>query len=286
MVHPDRDALKLFVGKRLGDAKQMQAIELHLSVCDFCRGYCVQLRAEIASMSDAESFQLNSLDRQLADRLFHEAMSGRVIPLNIMPMPSPLLQACLSADGAKPEFPGVVNIATLYSEDPELVLRVMRDSEQTNDYLQLIGSDPQLTAHVMIRIPEINREYITDTAGKASVRRGELDHAQSLKWEIKMPNAGFELRPIVFDPEQVESSREVILETEQHDRIQVTFAAKTSGKQILIKVLELDGISDFGSVRVSISQQTSHEIRDIAPQQVVPFAIVDPDQEISIRLYR
>jgi hypothetical protein len=285
MVHPDRDALKLFVRKALRDAAQVGPVEEHLAECDFCRDYCELLRAEMASQAEVDAVQITDDDRKLSDSLFQQAMSGRVIALNLMTSPSSR-QVHLAADGAEKYAPAVTNLATLYSEDPELVLRVMRDSEKDTDYLQLIGAHPELTAHVMIRIPEISREYVTDAAGRAIVPRGELGDAESLKWEIKLPDARFELRPMIYDPEHVESLQEVTLETGQHDRVQVTFASKTAGKQILIKVLELDGVADFGSVRVSISQQTTHEVRDVAPHQVVPFAIIDPNQEINIRLYR
>jgi hypothetical protein len=286
MVHPTKDELKLFISNKLADPARVQSFETHLAGCEFCREYCDLQRQDLALLAEADSFQTTAADREYAERLFRQAMLGKVITLNLMPMPLHPAQAHLAADGVDKTTQAVTNLATLFSEEPELVLRVMRDSEKDFDYVQLIGADPELTAHAMIRIPEISREYVTDAFGKAVVPRGDLGDLEKLRWEIKLPDARFDLKPLAYDPEKIESTQEVVLETEQHDRIQITFASKTAGKQILIRVLELDGETDFGSVRISISQQQVQELKAITPRQVVPFALVDPNQGINIRLYR
>ena len=286
MVHPTKDELNLFVGNKLADGEPARSIEAHIAECEFCRQYCDLYRQEQALQSEADAVEITETDRLMADRIYNQAMAGRVIPLNMMSTGQSLGQTHMAADGSGKTIRPTINLATLYSEDPEMVLRVMRDSEQDIDYLQLIGANPELTAHVLIQIPEIKKEYLTNDFGRAIVPKGELDDVETLHWEIKMPDVRFDLRPIVYDPEHVESVREVTLETDQHDRILVTFASKTAGKQILIRVLELDGETGFGSVRVSISQQQMQETKNVAPNQTVPFGYVDPDQGIDIRLYR
>ena len=286
MVHPTKDELNLFVSNRLTDTTRMRSIEAHIAECEFCREYCDLCRQELALQSEADAVEITETDRLIADRIYNQAMAGRVIPLNVMSTGQSLGQTHMAADGSGKTIRPAINLATLYSEDPEMVLRVMRDSEQDIDYLQLIGTDPELTAHVLIQIPEINKEYVTDDFGRAVVPKGELGDVETLHWEIKLPDVRFDLRPVVYDPEHVESVHEVTLETDQHDRILVTFASKTAGKQILIRVLELDGQTDYDSVRVSMSQQQLQEVKNVTPNQIVPFAIIDPNQGINIRLYR
>jgi hypothetical protein len=286
MVHPTKDELNLLVSNNLSDIASRQLIEAHIAECEFCREYCDLYRQEQARQSGGDAMEITETDRLIADRIYNQAMAGRVIPLNMMITAQPLGQTHMAADGGSKSIKPTINLATLYSEDPEMVLRVMRDSEQDIDYLQLISVNPELTAHVLIQIPDIKKEYLTNDFGRAIIPKGELGDVNTLHWEIKLPDVRFDLRPVVYDPEHVESSREVTLETDQHDRILVTFVSKTAGKQILIRVLELDGQANYDCVRVSISQQQLHEVKSVTPNQIVPFAIIDPNQGINIRLYR
>ena len=285
-VHPDRAELELFVSNRLADPVRAQRISAHVAECQFCREYCDNYRIQLETETVVDKMELTSEDRAVADRIYQNALRGKAIALNVLPMAQNLAQIYLAADGLASGSQPVTNLATLYSEDPELVLRVMRDSAQGIDYLQLIGADPELVAHALIQIPEIQREFVADASGRVNLEREELKDYENLKWQIKLPDARFDLRPLVYDPEHVESVQEITLETEQHDRILVTLAGKTAGKQILIRVLALDGKTDFGSVRVSISQQSAHAVNSVTPNQVVPFDYIDPNQEINIRLFR
>ena len=286
MVHPAKNELNLFVGNKLADGGLAQSIEAHIAECEFCREYCDLYRQEQAVHSEAEAMEITEYDRWKADRIHNQAIAGQVISLNVMSINRSPEQTFMAADGGGKAVRPAASLATLYSEEPEMVLRVMRDFEQNIDYLQLIGTDPELTAHVLIQIPENKREYVTDDFGRVVVPKGELGNVETLHWEIKLPDIRFDLPPVVYDPEHVESVREVTLETDQNDRILVTLASRTAGKQILIRVLELDGQTNYDSVRVSISQEQVHEIKDVTPNQVVPFAIIDPNQRINIRLYR
>jgi hypothetical protein len=286
MVHPAKSELNLFVGNKLTDGALARTIEAHLAECEFCREYCDLRRQEQALRSDIDTMEITEKDRRVADQIYSQALAGRVIPLNVMTAAQPFGEAHLAADGGVKSVRPTINLTTLYSEDPEMVLRVMRDSEQDIDYLQLISANPELTAHVLIQIPEIKKEYLTNDFGRAIIPRGELGVVNTLHWEIKLPDVRFNLKPVVYDPEHVESAREVTLETDQHDRILVTFVSKTAGKQILIRVLELDGQADYDCVRVSISQEQLQEMKDVTPNQIVPFTIIDPNQGINIRLYR
>ncbi len=284
-THPEQSTLKAFVANELGDIGQLESIRAHIAECEFCREFCDDYRADLEAQTETAKVQPEQRDWTVADEIFSDVYAGRTISLNLLPAPRSISQMYLAADGERPADM-VTNLATLFSEQPELVLRVMRDDARGIDYLQLISADPQLAAQAMIQIPEIQKQYVTDDTGKVLLARDELRDPESLQWEIKLPDARFTLRPLVYDPEHVESSREVILETEHHDRIQVVFETKTEGKQILIRVLEIEGEPNFGTIRVSIKQQNIHQVKEVAPNQNVSFNINDSDQEISIRLFR
>jgi hypothetical protein len=195
------------------------------------------------------------------------------------------IRRLLAADGEGEFSPPVVNIATFFSDNPEVVLRVMRDTEEKRDYLQLVSADPSLVSNVLVRIPEQDKEFLTDSSGKAEITGIPTEDLEELGWQIKMPDAAFSLETLAYDPDSVEYRREIVLETEQNDRIRVSFEGKTEGKQIAISILELDGKTEFDSVRVILSQNDIAETRSITPSQIATFNLSDKVNTIKIRLF-
>jgi hypothetical protein len=162
----------------------------------------------------------------------------------------------------------------------------MRDFDRGHDYLQLISDDPALSSHIMVQIPQLQKEFITDENGRAEIDASVLDKPDQLSWQIRMPDAVFSLEPLVYDPNKTEYSKDIVLTTEKQDKIKVTFEGKTEGKQISIRILELDGRTDFGVVRVSVSQHHASLFKDVKRNESLSFDLVDATDEIKIRLFQ
>ncbi len=286
MIHPSKHALNLFVENKLEDSSRGAEIARHLEECEFCRQYCDNYRLYCEAGAEAAKGAISQAAWRLADRLYQQALSGKIVPLQFLPTDGAYERMLLAADSDSDFAPPVINLATLYSEEPEMVLRVMRDTDRNEDYLQLIGAEAELAAQVMIQIPELDREFITDAEGRVSLAGVELDDVEQLKWQIKLPDASFSLQPLHYDPDHTESAKKVSLQTEGGDRIEVVFEDKTEGKQIVIRVLELDGKTDFAPVRVAISQQQTPRIKSVAANEPIEFGFIDPQQEINIRLFQ
>jgi hypothetical protein len=192
----------------------------------------------------------------------------------------------LAADGRAEREPTVKRIATLFSEDPEVVVQIMRNSARGSDYLQVQAEDSRHLAHVLVQIPEIGREFVTDVNGRSEIDLGSVENPDKLKWQIKMPEAVFALEPLAYDPDKVEYTREIQLQTDRHDRIEIRFEGRTEGKHLSIRVVELDGRADFGPVRVVVTQNT--RVDSVSAVAGVPVEIgpIDPESVISIRLYQ
>jgi hypothetical protein len=94
------------------------------------------------------------------------------------------------------------------------------------------------------------------------------------------------LQPPVSDPDQTENTREMILETDRKNKIKVTFAYKPAGSQITIRVLELDGQADFGSVKVAVRHGSATAIKEVRRDEPFSFELADAQEEIFIRLFR
>ncbi len=284
-MHPSGKELKRFIENRL-DELSARRIKEHLKQCEFCREFVENYRLFGQSLDDAAEESIPPEALQLADRLYSDALAGRIISLEPLFSKASEPKLHLAADGEKEFRPRVQNLTTLYSENPEVIMRVMRDLDSGEDYLQLISDDPAFSAHVMVQVPELKRELITDDSGQAMLESGFLEVPEKLTWQIKMPEAVFSLEPLVYDPNKTEYAKDIVLETERQDKIKVTFEGKTEGKQISIRILELDGKTDFGQVKVSVSQRHASAFKDIKRDESLSFDLVDTKDVIKVRLYQ
>jgi hypothetical protein len=283
-MHPSRDELRRFVDNEL-EEPLTTTVRDHIEQCVFCYNYVENQRLLLESLKQAEKGAMPLKALKLADRLYETALAGRMVSLKpLLPKDTPLLR--LAADGDKEFRPQVENITTLCSENPEIVLRIMRDFDRGHDYLQLISDDPALSSHIMVQIPQLQKEFITDENGRAEIDASVLDKPDQLSWQIRMPDAVFSLEPLVYDPNKTEYSKDIVLTTEKQDKIKVTFEGKTEGKQISIRILELDGKTDFGVVRVSVSQHHASLFKDVKRNESLSFDLVDATDEIKIRLFQ
>ena len=283
-LHPPRENLIAFVEKRLEQA-EVEQIRQHLEVCEFCREFCDDYHLLYESLRAAEQEELPPEAQALADRLYHAALMGQVIPLQILRPGADEYELPLAADGEQQAAPLPDGAITLYSEDPEIVLRIMRGPQPDDNYVQLISDDMSLVSHVLIQAPQLGREFVTDEQGRADLGSPPPVLTDDLKWQIKMPDAVFDLEPLTYDPDKTEYSRQVTLQTDRQDRVEITFERKTEGKLITLRVLELDGSEDFGDIKVVVSTPQASRHAQIGDDKTATFAIDDPDSTVNIRLF-
>jgi hypothetical protein len=284
-VHFSKKEIELYADGDLNDLNKYDKIAKHLEECEFCREYYDNYRLYAVSLKEAEAELLPSDSINLAEKLHREALRSKIIDL--LPMTEQTYYTSyLAADGEPAKEPALTSLATFYSENPELVLRVMHDNETNRDYLQLVGEDAELVSHALIQIPEIDFDYVTDETGRVELAQPLTGDFARLKWQVKMPEAVFDLEPLEYDPDKTEYRKEMVLETEHNDKIRVTFEGKTEGKQISIRILELDGRDDFESVKVLISQNDLAVIKTTGPSVPVSFTLPDLKTSIKIRLYQ
>ena len=284
-MHPSRKILKLFAENRL-DNQSVESVKDHLQECEFCREFCQNYQLVVDSIEATRCEEIPPVALELANRLYNQTIGGIIVPLLPLTSTDSKSGLNLAADGDEKHAAHVQNLTTLYSENPELVMRIMRDPNRGHDYLQLISDDAGLVANVLVQLPELDREYITDKDGHATLDDEPPTDWNKLKWQIKMPDAVFDLEPLVYDPDKVEYSKETILETDRQDRIEVVFEGKTKGKQITLRILELDGTKEFGNIRVVVSQADCNKLLEARPGEAITFDLADLDSAINIRLFQ
>jgi len=286
-MHPKRHELELYALNGL-DSSRRTELTSHLEKCQFCREIIDDFQAYLASVDDVSADDMPLKAHALADKIFNQSIAGRVIEMNLISSDRNSGKHILAADGKQKDnnsTSDIVGLATLVSEDPDLVLKIMHDKNSDQDYIQLIADDPAFYSNVLVQSPDIQDGFITDQDGRAVIERGTVDHPEKHAWQIKMPDAVFKLEPLEYDPDKTEFSKEVVLETDKSDKIKVIFHRKSGHKQIDINILELDGQTEFDNIRICINQQNSSDTGFIKHGDSVCFDLVDSDSQIDIRLF-
>jgi len=284
-MHPSKEMLEKFIRGLIEDEAIRDEIRDHVEKCEFCGEYCEEYGRFLKSAGSIIQDGLPPEAIKQEEKLFRGALSGRIIPLRSFMVESDNEITYLAADGEEKQQPRVQNLATLYSENPEIVLRLMRDLDNKLDYLQVVSDDPEMADNVMIQLPDIDREFVTDKTGRATLENMPAEDWEKLNWQIKMPDAIFSLEPLAYDPDRVESSSQTILETAGGDRLKVVFEKRTEGGQVSMQLLELKGNPDFGAARVIVSSESGSVTDKISPDQTVSMGPIDLSKKINIRFF-
>lgn len=286
MTHPSRKLLEALADNDLSASGGGNEVRAHLEVCEFCRDYIEDYRAHGKVIGELLAAPLSGQITIFLDRLSREDRRGLVIELTALPTANVAPQNYLAADSPTPSLADSLSIATLYSENPEIVLRMMRDQGDDSRYLQLIAESIDLTANVLVCAPEIGAEIATDSGGRATLPASVTGNPAHLKWQIRLPEASFDLQPLVYSPDKIEYSRDTILESDRGDRIKVTLTTKTVGKQIEIELLQLDGQEDFEKVKILLIEDRHLELQSLDSGQRVLFTLPEHTSNINLRIFQ
>lgn len=285
-MHPNSDELRQFVAGRLPVDISGQVAK-HINMCEFCREFCDNYMQLIEPINDAMEIQPSATLDVIIDIATQASRHSATIELHPLPIEIESGKGLprMAADGTQPDINEPDRIITLCSINPEVVMRVVASTDKHNRYLQLLSDEPELTSYVMVQIPELDKAFMTDSDGRAEIGPDLNDDLESLKWQIKLPDAIFELEPLTYDPDRIEQAQEVILESDNDDRITVRFETRTEGKSVMIGIKQIAGQPDFGPIKVALSHRKNTSVRLATSGQLVEFDDVDSDSTISVRLY-
>jgi hypothetical protein len=283
-MHPSQIQLQALVDGS-ADTETRDRLERHLADCELCREFVTDYGALRAAVVAAKEESLPDRARELVPALLRAAERPRLIRLLSFEVNGPAGLQFLAADGVRSHEPMVRNVATLYADNPEVVLRVMRDNRRGRTYLQLISDDLRPPGDVLIQSPELNRNFVTDPAGHADLGDLSADRLAQATWQLRMPDAVFKIEPASGDPDLEEDRREVILESDRRDRIRVVFDGRAEDRQLFVEVLELEGREAFESCIVSVSQLAQVAVLEAGPGQAVSYRLADDASEVRIRLF-
>jgi hypothetical protein len=281
-VHPaDLDLLRF---ARLPAQKRdpNDPVAIHVTGCDECREELLLMEEWLAyTNSQTPGQAVRSQFEETVLRLLQPRRS--YVSLTLMDMPSDAVAGhSLAADGVTAPVAGLQHRATLYSEDPEVILRLMHDPSTGRDLLQLTANDPSLTKHVYIRLSDPPAEFLTDEWGRAEVSGQSLGDPAVQSWRLQLPDASFMLKPL----EQPKAASETVIDLPGGDSVGVTILNDANGMSLRVRPLRIHGQESIERVRVVVCQSGGRwqAVDTRAPGECVA-ANLSSDSPIEIRLF-
>ncbi len=283
-IHPSRDEPFAYWKNRAGSDERGR-IDEHLKACEFC----AEIVADLTALSEAEAEIAKRPASSTAVSQMHEMYRrlflGQVVNLDGREE-IPRTEYHLAADGKQAARPTVENLATVFSSDPEIVLKIMRDNKANRTYRHLIADNSALTSHVLVESPESNRSYVTDVSGHADIGDAAEFDAASAKWRVKLPEAEFPLLPLEVDIDPATSQKETILETDRGDRVRLTLEERAGSRQIKVEVLSLEGHPPADPLTAAISFGSVTDTKHGLGTAPVYFRVDQLPASIQLRLYK
>ena len=96
-MHPDHMELRRYCDGTLSGT-EADGVEEHVQDCKFCREFCDEYRVLSSSIDEPAAESLPDQVKDLADRIFRTALSGRMIPLSPFESGCSPEPSCLAAD--------------------------------------------------------------------------------------------------------------------------------------------------------------------------------------------
>ena len=285
-MHLTRVDIHLLLGRSL-PSEHAHVWQAHIEGCEFCQHLVDEVRQELNALAQGSDCAMPPQALVLRDMLFNRAMRG--LKVNLIPLTDPaitLVHTVLAADGPRRRTPQIENVGEYYSANPEMVLRLMRSQPEERLWVQLIAENPALTSHVLLRLPELDCEFLTDESGCANMPNVPDNQLERLKFEVKLPELNLALDTLQYDPEKTEYSAETVLETSHHDRVRVTLEGKTEGHKLTLEFLELAGISSSDPVTAFAIKDNSIQRGTMTGAQTATFELRGDPKALTIRLFK
>lgn len=285
MIHPPHDMLEALADNNLADSEMSAKIRAHCVECEFCREYVEEYTAHRDAIKDLMAAPPSPAVVNFLASLEQPERRGLIIDLLSLPTEAGQQKGYLAADSPVDPHPEMLSIATLYSENPEIVLKMMRNQSDGSRYLQVIAESDELTANVLVCAPAIGAQIATDTHGRAPLPHELSANPGNLLWQVRLPEVTFDLKPLIFNPEKIEYSNATVLETDRGDRIRITFVGKTVGKQIEVELLALDGKTDFAQAKILLVEDRHIELKSIESGARVLFTLPEQAATVNLRIF-
>jgi len=270
------------------DCNVQAAWRTHLQQCDFCRdrfhwltSYYQRFQEEYELSLTPNLRSVLGTQTDLAKQRTYIAypfVSERVPPLP--PKGFPILKADSKTDDP------FENLGVLVTENQEVLVRVMRNTDTKEVTLHLIAESAEKYRNVLVRIPSLEGEYISDEHGRVSLGRVMLPSRDELFVEVQTPRATFELASLEFPQDQLVAQTEVVLTNEQNDSIRVEFIPADLRYTLKVHLLTLRQKEEKSHLRVMVVRRSNGQRWMKAAQKgVAVFQGLQQNGELRIQVF-
>lgn len=284
-MHPSNDILKKLLELRL-NADEARSVQDHILSCELCQEFCDYYRSLVNSIRQEEGAPLPADAPRLANALYTGTFEERVITLLPLAKKSGYQYHRIAADSSCDQPNHDFSLATLFSENPDVILRIMRDPKAKRDYLHLVSEDESLVSGVLVQLPDLDTEFLTDQSGHAIIGTELVGDYSELQWQIRMPHAVFQLEPLIDEHDSIEFSKEIRLQSESEDEVEVRFEKKGSARQLAVRIVKFAGETRFENLKVAVSLKHSSSLENAKSDRIILFNISDAEDRIVIRLFK
>ncbi len=288
-MHLTNDELATLAHAQARESESLRAIRAHLDGCEDCRVRFAEIEGWHIAVEGSMAEGFPRVAQSVADQIYRDAITAsRVVLLSPMTMPQTHEPVHLAADG-QAETESVRPLehrATMVSENPELVMRIMRDPASGEETLHLIGADPSVTRHVIIHVDDPPLDLVTDADGKALLTGTPMANPADARWEIRLPDATFALTRLEGMGIDPGGEREVTLSSGPDNEMGITLTEGPDGLALRLRLLRVNGRNNIERARLVISQQDlGDRIIVSALNQPCVVSGLSAAQPIDIRIF-
>ncbi len=251
------------------DVPDKLVLERHLESCPQCRFVLARLNKELERLRAIwnESAIPDSI------RLFP-------LPPNAdQESPTPLN---LAAQGIRKAASH--DAVTLVSEDQQVLLRIVRDTHTKETWLYVVADDPALYENVLVRLPSVDKEFVTDLQGRVNLGVVDWPEKELLAAEVRPPKATFMMSPF----RAIETGEAVELKSTGGDRIKMALTGEGRNYRLEIHIIELSKARIKASLKLAVRMAGTERLVQIQPvlSDKVCFGDLDVTEKLEVYLYQ
>ncbi|NOZ75240.1 MAG: hypothetical protein GXO90_07655 [FCB group bacterium] len=227
---------------------QMPETDDHLKNCSLCRNRIEIAKDFFRQMEMDLASSLSQREINLAESL--ESPIGKWIATPVQTM-TPTLRPSVYAAASTIDLPKreIQRVGLLATPDKEILIRVLRYTSSGQVKLFLISKHKHKTELVLIKIPAIGFEGVTDKSGEVSI--GKIDPSDWEMWQIEVQTASaiYTVTAMEDSEGRIRASRDVSLIPEVMDSITIECTREVQDSTLSVHVSKLiSGVEDQNPV--------------------------------------
>ncbi len=244
-------------------------LERHLEGCPQCRFTMVQLNEELKRL---RAIWVESATPDVIHLSPLAPNAGREIP-------TPLN---LAAQGVRKDAGH--DAVTLASEDQQVLLRVVRDAHTKETWLYVVADDPALYENVLVRLPSMDKEFVTDPQGRVNLGVVDWPEKELLAAEVRPPKATFTMSPF----RTIETGEAVELRSTSGDRVKLALTGEGHNYRLEVNIVELSKTRKKTSLKLAVRMAGTERLVEIQPvvSDQACFGDLDVAEKLEVYLYQ